>query len=727
MANVSFANYYYGTEIVFFEQHLNDVITVTPELVRYLSGRGEYVEVVGTGLTIDGNGMPSGGTISAISIYSDSTFTSQIGSLTGINEAFATFFDYTRADTVFAGNDIISAENVSYGEIKARGGDDLIQTGAAFNGTVDGGTGNDTIVSAGSAQLFGNAGNDLIDISAAEYGGRADGGAGDDTLRGSAAGDSLFGGAGRDVIDAGAGSDYVSSADSGDTLKGGDGTDYLDLDRSASLTRFVADFSNASRVVTLSDGTAISGFEQIVFQAGAGNDKITGSSVYSTLFGNAGSDTLTAGGGGAALFGGEGNDSLVGGTGYDDLNGGDGADRIILGTGNGTNYYYYSRADGGDGADTISSAGTIAVVSAGDGNDRIDFSTMTARGWEYNTLDGDGGNDTILGGAGVDQMNGGGANDSLVGNAGNDVLDGGAGFDNLNGGAGNDTLWSQADQGPDTLDGGAGMDSALISRQSSGDAFTLNFSRPGTLLKLLDGTTLINIEQVSFQSGSGNDVITASNSTGQNSVRGGGGDDRLRTSANRGELYGDSGNDTLDGAAGDDTLVGGTGTDTAIMAGNRADYRIHATGFGDNVIVQDARATSLDGRDWVESVEKLRFSDGVVNLKVSSANTIIGGANADFLSGTGWGQTTVHGGGGADTFGIFFGNYREIVIDDFTFGADKLDLHGIFTTITAADALAFASDTAGGLTFNFDTSGTVTLTGITLAGFTDHVTDALIV
>ncbi len=80
-------------------------------------------------------------------------------------------------------------------------------------------------------------------------------------------------------------------------------------------------------------------------------------------------------------------------------------------------------------------------------NDRIDASadTLGVR------IDGEAGDDTLIGGSGAD---------NLVGGAGNDIIVGGAGADTITGGLGNDTM--TVAEG-DVVTGGSGDDIFLIS------------------------------------------------------------------------------------------------------------------------------------------------------------------------------------------------------------------------------------------------------------------------
>ncbi|WP_449417486.1 peptidylprolyl isomerase [Phormidium nigroviride] len=106
-------------------------------------------------------------------------------------------------------------------------------------------------------------------------------------------------------------------------------------------------------------------------QAGAGNDRVTGSSVSDVINGNQGNDTLSGEGGDDYLRGGKDDDSLSGGVGNDILSGNQGNDSL----------------DGGGGDDFLRGGRGNDVLTGGDGND---------------ILIGDLGNDTLTGGGGAD-------------------------------------------------------------------------------------------------------------------------------------------------------------------------------------------------------------------------------------------------------------------------------------------------------------------------------------
>ena len=212
------------------------------------------------------------------------------------------------------------------------------------------------------------------------------------------------------------------------------------------------------------------------FDSGEGDDYLEGNKGKDTLIGGNGDDTLFGGTGNDTLHGDsedendgyifgfletKGNDILIGGTGGDTIYGGRGKDTIILAEGNKDDSRAvleekskidteHNVAFGGEGNDTIYGS---------DGKDNIITGTQEDEDSDENTINygyGFGGDDALIGRAGVDYLYGGDDKDTIWGGKGNDVLEGGAGVDTLYGEDGHDVLVGNA--GDDNLYGGAGGD-----------------------------------------------------------------------------------------------------------------------------------------------------------------------------------------------------------------------------------------------------------------------------
>jgi Ca2+-binding RTX toxin-like protein len=151
---------------------------------------------------------------------------------------------------------------------------------------------------------------------------------------------------------------------------------------------------------------------------------------------------------------------------------------------------------------------------SGPGNDSITVGAGITLEVE---VDGDKGNDTIVGGSGEDELKGGPGKDSISGGAGEDDIEGEAGNDVLGGGA-----------GEDHIDGGNGKD-------------TINGDDDSDIL--LGGT-------------------------GKDNILGGAGNDRLRGENGKDTCDGGDGNDDIDGGQSRDNVTGGPGTDDFNQAVN---------------------------------------------------------------------------------------------------------------------------------------------------------------
>jgi Ca2+-binding RTX toxin-like protein len=149
-------------------------------------------------------------------------------------------------------------------------------------------------------------------------------------------------------------------------------------------------------------------------------------------------------------------------------------------------------------------------VEAGNGNDtiRIDQANGIITTTKATRLDGQNGDDTLIGGSG---------NEVLVGGRGDDVIDGNAGADTAFLGQGDDTfVWDPGD-GSDVIEGGAGSDTMvfngaggneIMAATASGDrvSFTRNL---GGIVMDLHGVEAIDVNALG-----GTDSVTVNNVSG---------------------------------------------------------------------------------------------------------------------------------------------------------------------------------------------------------------------
>ena len=105
---------------------------------------------------------------------------------------------------------------------------------------------------------------------------------------------------------------------------------------------------------------------------------------------------------------------------------------------------------------------------------------------------------------------------------------------------------------------------------------------------------------------------------GADHMVGGADADTMRGFTGNDYMEGNGGNDVLYGDAGDDIIDGGAGVDTAGYDAAVANFAI--TQSGANWIVADKRPNGL-GTDTLISIERIAFTDRIVNLQIS--NTLI--------------------------------------------------------------------------------------------------------
>ena len=270
-----------------------------------------------------------------------------------------------------------------------------------------------------------------------------DGGADNDTLVGGAGNDTLLGGAGNDTF-------TYTFGHGADSVDGGADTDTLNIIGTTSNNVLDVIFVGAS--ITNFEGGAVTGVEAINADLLGGIDTLTYAGTTTNVsvdlsagvasgFGSVGgienvtggsdNDTLTGDALVNILNGGAGNDTLDGGLGNDTLVGGGGDDTYFANTGD------ILTEAAGSGIDSVFTASSTFTLAA-------NVENLTFAGVGDFTGSGNGSNNIIAGGDGVDALSGGGGNDTLIGGVGND---------SMNGGTGNDVFAFGLGFGDDTISG----------------------------------------------------------------------------------------------------------------------------------------------------------------------------------------------------------------------------------------------------------------------------------
>ncbi|MEL7468831.1 MAG: M10 family metallopeptidase C-terminal domain-containing protein [Pseudomonadota bacterium] len=191
-------------------------------------------------------------------------------------------------------------------------------------------------------------------------------------------------------------------------------------------------------------------------------------------------------------------------------------------------------------------------------------------------------------------------------------------------------------------------------------------------------------------------------------------------------------------ASGDDVY---TLFDTQSTGSGAGYYTTWDTGGTDEFRYSGVRAATIDLREATLLYENggggfMSYVDGIIAGRTiangvvienatsgSGADTLIGNDAANVLTGNA-GNDTLTGGAGADTFAFSFGDGFD-TIADFEIGTDLIGFEGL--------GLAFAdlviTDVSGNarVTYDFTTSGQITLTGITAASLsaTDFLLDPI--
>jgi Ca2+-binding RTX toxin-like protein len=225
---------------------------------------------------------------------------------------------------------------------------------------------------------------------------------------------------------------------------------------------------------------------------------------------------------------------------------------------------------------TPASAATTVTINASGGNDTINLSNVPLN--NATVINGDAGDDIIVGSGAAEVINGGAGADRITGFDGNDTV---------NGGTENDLMqWNNGDDN-DINNGGDGNDETLITAGTADDNMLVEPNGQFTRFRRVNGpftVDMLTVERLVITSFSGNDTLTpAAGITLPMNVDAGSGDDNITTGGGADVVSAGDGNDTVNGGEGADLLNGGDGNDT-----------LNGQGGGDR-IVGDRNADTMRG------------------------------------------------------------------------------------------------------------------------------------
>ncbi len=580
-----------------------------------------------------------------------------------------------------AGDDVITGLG---GDDRLDGGaDDDELYGGAGDDSISGGTGSDTLEGGlGADELFGGADDDDILTGGGDT---AEGGSGDDVFTVDASDPST------DAITIIGGE---TGEDLSDPTNGGDG-DVLDLsDQTADLTVNLS----APEDGTVEGLNADVNFTEIEnIELGSGDDTVTGSAGNDTIGLGEGADTIDAGAGDDTIdFGTDPDGTPDGDVDTLVLGNGDGGDTIqnfdtpvLDADGNPIQPNDLLDVTGLDdaGGDPVNTNDVVVTVN-GDGDPVLTFpngESVTLEGADPDTfidpvsgdpiipalvaigipladpnegpVDGTAGDDVITptsgAGGGVfvdaqgDSVDGADGDDDIInGFAGDDIIDGGAGSDEIFAGDDADTILLQDGEfGGDDIEGGEGGDD-LDTLDASGvtEDVTVTFTgdEAGTLTGDTSGDTADFSEIEMVVTGSGDDTIDGSVTTGSIDVTTGAGDDTITGGTGDDTVGAGDGNDTITTGDGSDTVVGGDGDDVIDTSGPNSTGANIALDLGfPGLVTPDV--DPFNDRDVVDG--------GAGNDTITTgddADTIFGGTGDDIIDG-GIDADSIDGGDGNDT------------------------------------------------------------------------------
>jgi Ca2+-binding RTX toxin-like protein len=554
-------------------------------------------------------------------------------------------------------------------------------------GVMDGGSGNDTIVSShdfsGTMTVIGGSGTDTLAfgndvnawLDATPYVNTVDLATQSGTtvfnstlvvreienIDGDFHNDVFRGDSNANVLRGFGGNDRLEGRGGADTLDGGSGIDVVQY--ASSLGGVDVDLTRAIQSGNDAQGDVLIGIEEV--DGSQYGDTLRGNSLVNYLFGSGGADRLEGRGGA---------DTLNGGSGYD------------------TASYESSSAAVWVSLDEPTT-GAAALAAGGDatGDTLISIENLVGSAFA-DALTGNSLGNRLEGGGGADNLNGGGGDDILRGGDGNDTIFGGQQSDLIDGGFGNDTLNGERDV--DTVSFESWDPTGIFTQFGETIRITLGEgTASGTATRTLSVNGVTSVAET--------DTLT-----GFENVRGSNRAETITGNSGANLLEGRGGNDILEGKLGSDTLDGGAGVDTATYEQNSGRVIVTLRDEADGSAVEHVTAgllTFVASTDTLRNIENVRgtaYNDNITGN--SESNRLSGGAGNDNIFGGDGNDTLIGGadtnidrltgGAGFDTF-LFLNRDDSRVtatrtgdaIQDFNVNEDLIDLRAL--NLGAADLL----------------------------------------
>jgi Ca2+-binding RTX toxin-like protein len=465
-----------------------------------------------------------------------------------------------------------------------------------------------------------------------------DGGTGDDTLLGSQNADTFFGGDGDDFILGGRGNDSAflgagddvfqwNPGDGSDVVEGQDGTDRM-LFFGANIAERIDVAANGGRVLFTRDiGSIVMDLDDVEaaeFRALGGADTVNVGDLTGTDLTRLDVDLRGPNGGGDGAAD---NVTVNGTQAADDFGAaGDAGGVTVFGLHTAVNVFFQEQAN-----DRLTLNGQA-------GDDVIDATSLEADGIQL-------------------AMNGGLGADFLFGSEGDDLVNGGDGNDTALLGTGDDTfVWNPGDDN-DIVEGQAGFDAMVFNGANIAEKIDVS-ANGGRVLFTRDIASVVmdlnDVERVDFTARGGADLVTVHDLSGTDVS-----EVNLDLAATPGTPAGDGAADNVvvEGTNGDDVAqVAGDATGVSVL-GLAAQVNLTGTEAANDTLSVRTQA----GDDVIEATG---LAAGAVNFAADGGagdDVIIGSAGNDVLNG-GDGDDVLIGGPGQDVLNGGTGN--NILIQD---------------------------------------------------------------